>query len=134
MTGPLNRKPMATPFRQAEETGFTSQTLLLLQFLPSGACLPLIPTGTVTLGRDPLLGAPDNLIDLSQHNAQTHGVSRAHCQLRPKNNRLYVADLNSTNGTYLNGVKLNPHREYLIAHGDRLIMGTLHIVVAFGDA
>ena len=42
-----------------------------------------------------------------------------------------MTDLNSVNGTYLNGQLLRPHEEYLVADGDQLILGTLHATIFF---
>jgi pSer/pThr/pTyr-binding forkhead associated (FHA) protein len=56
-------------------------------------------------------------------------VSRQHCELHVGENDLYVEDLNSVNGTYINDVavigkqRLNP--------GDRLLVGPLLFVVEF---
>lgn len=47
-------------------------------------------------------------------------VSRVHAQIRRKNNRYYLTDLNSTNGTFLNGVKLKAKEEREIFNGDQI--------------
>ncbi len=39
-------------------------------------------------------------------------------------------DLDSTNGTYLNGLRLSPHKVHSVAHGDSLTLGELHLTVS----
>ena len=61
------------------------------------------PVGrTVTLGRNP---ARSDIV-LSQYEV----VSGAHCQIGFFSDYITIVDLNSTNGTYVNGVRLTPHQ------------------------
>jgi len=48
------------------------------------------------------------------------GISRRHCLIFYKNNRFFVRDLESTNGTFLNGAKIE---EMVLKHGDKLQLG-----------
>ncbi|MBN1964196.1 MAG: FHA domain-containing protein, partial [Anaerolineae bacterium] len=110
-----------------------STSSIILQFLPSGLCLPLALERPVVLGRIAVYedqGDEDH-IDLSDLNALRHGISRRHCLLRRLDNLILVRDLESTNGTVLNQELLIAHEDYPIVHGDRLILGTLNIVIAF---
>jgi pSer/pThr/pTyr-binding forkhead associated (FHA) protein len=45
-----------------------------------------------------------------------------------------VMDLGSRNGTYVNGRLLRPHEEHVLAHGDELVLGTLHVILFFQQA
>lgn len=59
-------------------------------------------------------------------------ISRQHLKFKQTPTGFQVVDLESTNGTELNGEKLEPNREYDIADGDRLELGgttdvTVHI-------
>ena len=71
--------------------------------------LPL-PDGEVTLGRDPTNGLP--IADLS--------VSRKHCSLRQEEGRFRVTDLESRNGTLVNGLSV---KEQWLRHGDEIAIG-----------
>jgi hypothetical protein len=51
-------------------------------------------------------------------------VSRHHAQLRYKTRRFWVTDLNSTNGTYINGERIS---EADLRHGDVLSLGGLEL-------
>ena len=82
------------------------------------------------LGRRILPGS-EELLDLSEFNAFQHGVSRRHCQLQRQDKRLILTDLGSSNGTFLNREGLLPFTNYIVAHDDHLILGTLHFTIAF---
>ncbi len=47
-------------------------------------------------------------------------ISRIHSQLDYINDVYYITDLNSTNGTFLNGQRLEPHEQVKISPGDRI--------------
>ncbi len=129
-TGMLSRPPThVNPVRRGDPT-FQPGTALLLQVLPSGACAWFTLDRPLTLGR--AVGpVTETLFDLNDFNAHLHGVSRRHCRLTRKHDRVVLTDLGSTNGTYLNGTLLAPYQEVILADGDQLILGTLHITVFF---
>ncbi len=68
-------------------------------------------------------------IDLTPYGAQRNGVSRRHVLITKEGNLLKVADLHSTNGTYLNGVRLQPRQPRLLRTGDQLSLGQLVVKV-----
>jgi CheY-like chemotaxis protein len=70
-------------------------------------------------------------IDLLPYNAFGMGVSRQHAVIEIFEGRLYLKDLNSTNGTRLNNVPLQPHQRYRIRHGDQIMVGQLRMQVLF---
>jgi DNA-binding response OmpR family regulator len=70
---------------------------------------------------DPL--KPD--VDLSLFNAQEQGVSRRHFALSVDQDQLYITDLESGNGTSVNGHRLEPNQPRVIIHGDLLTIGSL---------
>lgn len=47
-------------------------------------------------------------------------IGRAHCRFLLREGKWYLEDLKSTNGTYLNGDRLEPGREYAVGAGDRI--------------
>ncbi len=75
------------------------------------------------------LAYPD--IDLEPFNAHLLGVSRQHTAISARNSRMTVRDLHSVNGTYLNGERLMPDRDYVLRHGDVLMLGRLQLQVIF---
>jgi pSer/pThr/pTyr-binding forkhead associated (FHA) protein len=57
-------------------------------------------------------------------------VSRIHCRLTAGATELEVVDLDSTNGTFVNGKRVQRAR---LNHGDRLGVGRVELVVARAD-
>lgn len=68
---------------------------------------------SLRLGRDP---AKNDLI----FPAQADMVGRAHCRLDVKDNQLFLTDLDSRNGTYLNGRRLMPRQTIPVVPGDTI--------------
>lgn len=52
-----------------------------------------------------------------------HSVSRIHARLLEENGDIYIEDLHSTNGTYLNDLILTPHEKIKIRRGDIILFG-----------
>ncbi len=69
-----------------------------------------LPDGEATLGRD-----PTNLVAVVDPS-----VSRKHCLLRREDNRYQIKDLDSRNGTLVNGA---PVKEQWLRHGDEIATG-----------
>ena len=128
-TAPLKRKPLVPPPFRASAEKRTLETHIIIQVLPSGTCLTVDVRKPVVLGRSSTQA--QNVVDLTEFNALEHGVSRRHCKLELKDGQLLVTDLESSNGTYLNDKHLTPHQRYVVLHGDRLILGTLHLTVEY---
>jgi len=100
-----------------------------LHLIEMGKTLPLPPNEEFTLGRvsgmQPIM--PD--IDLEPFNGYQLGVSRLHAVLKAKDKKLVLVDLGSSNGTYLNGSRLQPHEAHELHHGDIVSLGKLKIQV-----
>ena len=89
--------------------------------------LVLPPARVITVGRVvPGKMAPH--VDLSCFQAQDKGVSRQHIQIS-RDLLIYVADLASTNGTFLNGQRLFANSDCALNDGDELWLGQLMIKV-----
>lgn len=56
-------------------------------------------------------------------------VSRRHCLITVDDNQLTVEDEGSTNGTYVNGARME---QSPLQPGDRLMVGRFHLVVVRG--
>ncbi len=70
-------------------------------------------------------------VDLAPYGAVEKGVSRVHAVIRRTENGLTVQDLASSNGSWLNGVKLEPHTPARLKSGDRLLLSRILIEVVF---
>ncbi len=68
-------------------------------------------------------------IDLTPFQAFSNGVSRLHVVLKRVKSRVVAMDLDSANGTYLNGERLKQSESYALAHGDLLVLGKFKIQI-----
>lgn len=72
-------------------------------------------------------------VDLSAYGAYQLGVSRLHASLSRKENEVWLTDLDSANGTLLNGQWLTPHTPVPIKSGDRFFLSQLQIEIYLAD-
>ncbi len=79
------------------------------------------------IGRADEVSALTPDIDLSEAGGRARGVSRRHAALVRYRGATHLLDLNSANGTYLNGKRLQPEVPYLLNSGDELRFGTLDL-------
>ena len=70
-------------------------------------------------------------IDLIDDLAMQCGVSREHAAIFGRGEEVMIEDLGSTNGTLLNGKRLDPYIPEILKHGDQLQLGRLLIEVRF---
>jgi pSer/pThr/pTyr-binding forkhead associated (FHA) protein len=77
--------------------------------LPTGDRVPL-GEETISVGR-----LPESTIVLADPN-----VSRQHAEIRPRGTTYVVLDLGSTNGTRVNGIRIDQHE---LADGDEIVFG-----------
>lgn len=68
-------------------------------------------------------------VDLTDDLAMESGVSREHAAIFGRGSAIMVEDLGSTNGTLLNGERLDPYMPESLQHGDQLQLGQLLIEV-----
>jgi pSer/pThr/pTyr-binding forkhead associated (FHA) protein len=96
---------------------------------PNMATIGLDVRHSLVVGRaDPGVDEQPDL-DLSPHQAAEQGVSRRHAELIPTEEALYLVDMDSTNGTWLNGSYLKPGQRRMLSLGDRVELGLLGLVV-----
>jgi pSer/pThr/pTyr-binding forkhead associated (FHA) protein len=100
-----------------------------LHLLDSGTILPISERTEFTLGRlsDNQPIEPD--VDLSQFKAFDHGVSRLHAIIRQNQGNVIMIDLGSSNGTYVNGMRIMPNIEHPLRHGDIVALGKLKMQI-----
>ena len=80
----------------------------------------VVKEGTTNVGRH-----PDSDIFLDDIT-----VSRQHCRFRSEGQLFEVEDSGSTNGTYVNGERVD---RSVLQPGDEVIVGKYHLIVALGD-
>jgi hypothetical protein len=85
----------------------------------------------IKLGRfEPDKRQPDEL-DLTPYGASERGVSRFHAQIFLKHNQLFITDLQSSNGTYIRGIKVTAYIPAALCKGDEVRLGRLTLRVMF---
>lgn len=118
-----------------QETTLQPDTVLVLQ-VRDGAEPIIIKIGSEPLkvGRMDPGGMPVD-IDLTGYSAFHKGVSRFHALLqRSHGTTLEVIDRGSSNGTFINGERIESDQPCLVRHGDELAFGQLRLVVQFAEA
>jgi hypothetical protein len=85
----------------------------------------------IILGRAVPGESPLPEVDLSSQDAFDNGVSRLHAALRHSDNQMLVTDLGSSNGTFVNGDKVESYSDHRLADGDLLKLGRLEIRIVF---
>ncbi len=73
----------------------------------------------VTVGK--LAGSVDMVID-------NQSISRVHARFTREGTRICMTDLNSTNGTFKNGLRLTPNTSEILEPGDEIRLGKLKFV------
>jgi pSer/pThr/pTyr-binding forkhead associated (FHA) protein len=68
-------------------------------------------------------------LDLGPYGGAELGVSRQHAILMPNIEGLWLVDLDSTNGTWINGLYLQPGMKYRLRNGDVIDFGSLRVLV-----
>lgn len=95
---------------------------------------PLLHRGrsSIVLGRKSDEADDDEFLDLSGYQAYSLGVSRQHVRIHYQNSESYmVEDLGSSNGTWLNGNRLEANKPHALHRGDHVQLGELMIFVYF---
>ena len=81
------------------------------------------------LGRTDPMSAFRPDLDYAPYGAMRHGVSRRHALIRPGDHTLYLIDQNSTDGTWVNGQRLQPGRDFPLSDGDIIELGALRMTL-----
>jgi hypothetical protein len=73
-------------------------------------------------------------VDLTQDEGALYGVSRQHACIYQGEDGAFVEDINSTNGTFVNGQRLAPMQMHPLHDDDLLTLGQLEMRVALSGA
>lgn len=111
--------PALTREEASDVEGFNGYALVVERGPRAGMTFVLHP-GSTTVGRH-----PDSDIFLDDVT-----VSRHHCRFNAEPEVLRVEDAGSTNGTYVNGDRVD---EANLVPGDEVLIGRFHLIVAHGD-
>jgi two-component system cell cycle response regulator len=92
--------------------------------IPADSCLVVIYGPD--LGKRISLDQPEMVVGRDRSSdvvIELDNVSRRHCSLRTREGKVFLRDLNSTNGTYLNDEEVVPPVELVLRGGDLLKVG-----------
>jgi hypothetical protein len=125
----IEKESLVTKPSPPQGPDLSSGALMGLRVIPTGDVISLIGRDNFTLGRstDDQAVIPD--IDLSAYEAYDHGISRMHSEVRIEEDGVYVLDLESANGTMVNGKRIPPHSPQHVHHGDIIQLGRMRLQI-----
>lgn len=136
--GTTNLSAVTVPGRSEPQNGSSPNNLsnelyiwrIVFQVLNNSTEIAASVRNPLVLGRaDPATGSKPE-IDLTAAGGQDLGVSRIHAIIIPTDEGLCVIDLDTPNGTSINGQRLVSGRRYRLRSGDRLELGSLKLMVS----
>ena len=110
---------------------FKNHTTVVFALSESDVVLPIHVKDRIVIGRLDMDSTEVVDIDLLPYGARANGVSRRHAALYRTRHTVSLVDLNSSNGTYLNGVKLIPLQPRLLREEDEVRLGNMRFHVHF---
>jgi pSer/pThr/pTyr-binding forkhead associated (FHA) protein len=120
-TGPLN-----TPLPQSVKPPTKNTIIAFVEGEREPVSLVVSPH--ITLGRGN--GTAEQVIDLDPYGAYDKGVSRTHAEINLQEDGTFmVEDLGSSNGTFINGRKLEKNTPIQLKYGDELRLGELRMII-----
>ena len=99
--------------------------------LPDGSETALDTRAEIVIGRQARPDDPPVNLDLEPFDGHELGVSRQHCMMKVINDKLILVDLDSINGTFVNGKRAKPLKRYQLVDGDTISVGRLAIELRF---
>ena len=134
-----NKPDLPPPHEAVQDTNRVRLVPRMPEPLPWRLIMQTVGPKTATIGLDVrqtlVIGRADSTteeqpdLDLSPHDAYRHGISRQHAVLIPTTEALFLVDLDSTNGTWVNGGYLEPGHRHTLTPGDRVEFGLLKLRV-----
>ena len=113
---------------EGDRTDRTKYRTLALS-IEGGGTVELPLSKEVVLGRLDAGRAIFPDVDLSSEDGLERGVSRRHARISRRGSDVFIEDLNSLNGTFLNTSRLVPDLPYPLADGDQIQLGKLIVTV-----
>src|SRR5690349_24351335 len=139
----LGEDPQIPTTQRVDEFGLTDElrqeVTRTLPPPPEGVALFLLGTAEAVATRTDtefILGRAGEVVsepicDLTHLDAFAQGVSRRHALMRSTGSGYVLIDLNSSNGSWLNGQRLVPTKVYDLPSGSVIVLGRLKLVVVY---
>jgi pSer/pThr/pTyr-binding forkhead associated (FHA) protein len=96
---------------------------------PDGSKLQIPAKDEVIIGREDPISEVFPDVDLTSLGGMEKGVSRKHAVIHRSGTDFTVEDMGSTNGTYINKKRIQPHAPQMIKPGDEVKFGKLSLSV-----
>lgn len=124
-TDPLNNAEGDEEAADQSAGAFTS----LVLSIEDGGRIELPLTKEVVIGRLDASHAVFPDVDLTNEQGTEKGVSRRHARISRRDDQVFLEDLNSLNGTFLNATRLVPELPYPLKGGDQVQLGKLILTI-----
>jgi pSer/pThr/pTyr-binding forkhead associated (FHA) protein len=111
------------------ETGTETGGAHIVLASPDGSKLELPSKDEVVIGREDPISEVFPDVDLTNLGGMENGVSRKHAVIHRSGGDYTVEDMGSTNGTYINKKRIQPHAPQTIKPGDEVKFGKLSLSV-----
>lgn len=100
----------------------TMETALL-----SDCCLPHLKSviGEESIVIDKAKFTVGRQEEISDHVINNKNIGRLHAQISCLNNNYYITDMDSTNGTFVNGSRILSNKQYLLNNNDKVALANL---------
>ena len=129
---PGNTTGSLSPSQQTWGTArFTRNASIVVRMRDTGNTVELDAREEILMGRYDPSNTVKLTLDLTPFGARDQGVSRVHAAIRRGEDTLTLVDLNSANGTHLNGQRLTPNQPRVLRDGDEVRLGKLVCYVYF---
>ena len=121
---------------ELEAEGSSTETVALplkvrALILDSGRQIELTMNREINIGRLDATSATFPEIDLTEDEGMSKGVSRRHAKITRKGSALFLEDLGSLNGTFLNGRRLTPYLPHALNDSDEIRLSKLSMTIHF---
>jgi pSer/pThr/pTyr-binding forkhead associated (FHA) protein len=103
----------------------TQPIVVRVSIVDSGRQVEFPLSKEINIGRLDATTATFPDIDLTTDGALEKGVSRRHAKITRKGSELYLEDLGSVNGTFVNGKRLTPYLPHTLSTDDEIRLGKM---------
>ena len=108
-----------------DATGVGEATSLVIHVRDAAQPIVVPMRDEIVVGRADVTSPRQPDVDLTPYGALEKGVSRSHAIVNRSHDTLTLSDMNSANGTYLNGMRLAADQPHIVRDGDEVRFGRL---------
>ena len=113
----------------ADNSQYVDANAVMLLFKSGLRCVLVDEGAEIMLGRPHPTNTVDPQVDLTAYGAAASGVSRLHVTIRRERACWWITDLDSSNGTWVNGQRLAPQQRYQLRSANEIQLARLALKV-----